>query len=293
MTLKYLPQPVTNVEPIVKGTGWDVYSIKGREVYVKREDLSVPDPGPKFSKIRGLNLHLDKILQERGPVHIGILDTRHSKAGWGTAYLCNLKGMPCVNYYPLLKAELGKAIVRPNQLHAAALGANLVPLASTYPGYILKQFANKLFYEAYPLGEMLPVGLKLDESVEATYIELLTYTPEELLHGDWVISISTGTIAAGVLKALDELKFTNSFVLHMGYSRSIDHAANYILTKAGLKNVGFDLDFVDEGFDYADKVDNKSIPFPCNEYYDAKAWNWLEANLGELRDPVVFWNIGE
>jgi len=293
MSLKYLPQPVNADNPVVTGTDWNVYQIADTTVHVKREDLSVPSPGPKFSKIRGLNVYLDKVLEERGPVHVGILDTQHSKAGWGTAYLCNLKSIPCVNYYPLLKRELGRAVVRPNQLHAAALGAILVPLSSSFPGFILKQFAKKLFKTHYPEGVMLPVGLKLDESVNATYRELIDYTPKELLNYDWVISISTGTIASGVIKALEELGFEHSLILHMGYSRSVDACYDYMLGKAGLQDMRFDVEFVDENYSYADKVDNSAIPFPCNEYYDAKAWNWLISHLDELSNPVVFWNIGE
>jgi hypothetical protein len=33
-------------------------------------------------------------------------------------------------------------------------------------------------------------------------------------------------------------------------------------------------------------------PFPCNPWYDRKAWHWLRYNVGSLVPPVLFWNIG-
>jgi hypothetical protein len=49
--------------------------------------------------------------------------------------------------------------------------------------------------------------------------------------------------------------------------------------------------FVDEGYAYGDRVSG-TVPFPCNPYYDAKAWRWLERSASSLAGPVVFWNIG-
>jgi hypothetical protein len=34
-------------------------------------------------------------------------------------------------------------------------------------------------------------------------------------------------------------------------------------------------------------------PFPCNPYYDLKAWEWLMKNKGQLEEPILFWNIGQ
>ena len=56
--------------------------------------------------------------------------------------------------------------------------------------------------------------------------------------------------------------------------------------------VPYELKLVDDGYAYKDKVGTDDIPFPCNEYYDAKAWRWLLSNIGMLEQPIVFWNIG-
>jgi hypothetical protein len=42
---------------------------------------------------------------------------------------------------------------------------------------------------------------------------------------------------------------------------------------------------------YSAAVDGE-CPFPCNPYYDLKAWRHLVTHLDAYRDPVLFWNIG-
>lgn len=52
------------------------------------------------------------------------------------------------------------------------------------------------------------------------------------------------------------------------------------------------LDLIDEGYAYADQVE-VPVPFPCNPYYDRKAWKWIMDNRGSLVGEIVLWNIGE
>jgi len=39
-------------------------------------------------------------------------------------------------------------------------------------------------------------------------------------------------------------------------------------------------------------IENMHCPFPCNPYYDRKAWKWLIENYTDLQKPILFWNIG-
>lgn len=65
-------------------TPWELHE----GILVKREDLSCPPPGPSFSKVRGLTSWLKGLrAQLIPPTCVGVLDTRHSKAGWGGGVL--------------------------------------------------------------------------------------------------------------------------------------------------------------------------------------------------------------
>jgi len=278
---------------IIHNTPWESYSVNGIDVHVKREDLSCPDPGPGFSKVRGVTLHLQKmiynaVLRADVPVTIGVMDTRHSKAGWGVAQICNELGLRCVDFYPVLKGE-GDSL-RENQQHAKGLGAILYPMKAGMSAVLYHQ-AKKILRENWENSYMLPNGLKVPESVDSTSEEVAKYTPKSLLkEGSWVVSISSGTIGSAVWQALQDCQSNADMYFHLGYSRSLHQIRQDVYDLTGYDAKAIHM--IDQGYEYKDKVDTSWIPFPCNEYYDAKAFLWLCQNVHRLKTPIVFWNIG-
>ncbi len=76
----------------------------------------------------------------------------------------------------------------------------------------------------------------------------------------------------------------------MGYSRSEETVRK--LTHA-MTGIYFEnLTIVDEGYEYKDDAPNDYIPFPCNPFYDAKAFGWVCRHIHQLQEPIIFWNIG-
>lgn len=284
--------------PIVNGTPWDTYKVDNTWVYVKREDLCSPAPGPQFSKIRGVERHLQKIVQERGHVPIGVLDTLHSKAGWGVAWLCNYMGLRCYDFFPVYKHEwvMDGFIPRENQIVANSFGAELWPMEAGRSAILYHAAKKSLSKYTSGRGYMMPNALKLPESVDATDQELVEHTPKELYceGGTWVISASSGTIAAGVLRGLTEVTggflYNICLVVHLGYSRPANAVMDY-LYKASRVSTKADIVIVDEGYEYKDAV-KCECPFPSNPHYDLKAWKWLSTHAHNLEEPVVFWNVG-
>jgi len=288
---------------LIDNTPWEQYDIDDTwPVWVKREDLCCPDPsGPHFSKIRGVVSYLTKFNHD---TTMGVLDTYHSKAGRGVAYLCHHLGLKCIVFYPVYKDEYLEPgtpsdgwfpdhKIRMHQQVAANLGAQIVPLQAGRSCVLYHQAKKVLAQMTDDRGVMMPNGLCLQETVVATAMEARTYTPDDIYaKGTWVVSISSGTICAGVVRGLYNAWEQSAVILaHMGYSRSKDAARKYITQMAGVIP-GDNLRFIDENYAYKDGVDNADIPFPCNEYYDAKAWLWLIDNIEHLEQPVVFWNIG-
>jgi len=270
------------MDNLIISTPIELFDVDGKSIYVKREDLCTPEEGPQFSKIRGVAEFLQNL--EPG-TEVGVLDTFHSKAGWGVAWLCQKLGFQCHNFYPVYKTEgsIDYHTLRLNQQKSKGFGAILHPLPagrSCILYHKARSFMNNL-----PNGIMLPNALKLPSSISATAKEVYT-VPEYLLCGTWVISISSGTIAAGVMQGLDELGAIPDIILHMGYSRSKDSVRSYVAKYSTLIP-----QLVDEGYSYKDAA-TMECPFPCNEYYDLKAWRWLLGNYYSLKKPVIFWNIG-
>lgn len=273
---------------IIEGTPWEKHACHKVWVWVKREDLCSPDPGPSFSKLRGVETRLRRLKLE-GITEIGVLDTYHSKAGWGVSWLCSLLSLKCYNFYPKYKGDTG---LREQQEMSSELGAIMKPLKAGRSSILFHQAKKQLVELTDDKGYMMPNALKLGESVDATAVEVVEYTPERLKGGTWVISISSGTLGAGVIKGLCQLGLEDdvTVILHLGYSRSESAVVKYLSEAAGCWVE--DTYLVDEGFDYKAKVPHEDIPFPCNPYYDAKTWRWLEVMGEDLKQPIVFWNIG-
>lgn len=275
---------------IVNNTPVETYELNGVPILVKREDLCAPLPGPSFSKIRGVVAHL----KNRPETTIGCLDTYHSKAGWAVAYVCNLLGKNSVDYWPRFKRDGAADAPRVQQQHARQLGADLVDIPAGRSA-ILYHTAKKHLRENYPDSYLMPNALKLPESITENAAEAVRTAPHLPGSGTLVISISSGTVAAGVLKGFEEAGMLRNYnvILHMGYSRSQDATREYIENAAGL-TLGDRIKFIDEGYGYADAAKNVRVTFPCNDWYDAKAWAYLEKPgvLDAIEGPVVFWNIG-
>jgi len=148
-------------------------------------------------------------------------------------------------YYPYTKTE-GMECVRPYlRICRDRFGAELRPLRATKSAVLWYQ-ARKDLAERNPGAYLFPNGLKLNESIEETRREVLT-TPPGLMNGTWVVSVSSGAIAKGVAKALAQVGFGGTLVLHMGYSRSRDGLLRYM----GEYLHGYKVEVVDEAIDRA------------------------------------------
>ncbi len=265
-------------------TPWLDYRLKsGLIVHVKREDLCMD--GAAFSKVRGVEKHLTT----RKELNIGVLDSLHSKAGWGVSQICKEMGKKAVVFYPRYKGETG---LRENQIKCRKEGADLVPLQAT-ASYILKHRAARILSETYKDSYMLPNGLQLSESVHETALEVRRNTPESYFFNSvWVISVSTGTIAAGVITGIASGSHSGiDIVLVKGYS---DRKNKSILKKIReyTSMNGMRITIIDGGYNYKDAVEYP-CPFPSNEYYDLKAWKWLDSARLPFNKQIIFWNIGK
>jgi threonine dehydratase len=243
-------------------------------LWVKREDLACPKPGPPFSKTRGVYA---RVLSRPEKV-IGVLDTYHSQAGHAVARACQILNKKCITFYPEYKYEPGH---RPPQDRAEELGAELVGLPagrSCILFHAAKKHVEKLG------GYMMPNALKLEESITETAKEVGLSPPER-----WhtvIIPASSGTIAAGVIKGFQESGGpVERFIVHLGYSRSEEALRKYLPEAT--------IEVVDEGYSYKDKArPGKTPPWPCNEYYDLKAFRWWLSNMHRYSGCTLFWNIG-
>ncbi len=267
--------------PVLSGTRFEEMTMHGRPLFIKHEEECAPIGAPPFSKLRGVYEHI----QQRPEALIGVLDTGHSKAGWAVAWSASQLHKRVINYYPKSKSDKELPF---QQSQSALYGAVMVPLPPGRSSVLYHAAKSHLFKHASAY--MMPNALKLKETVEQTANEVIQFTPDSLLTKEctWVISISSGTIAAGVLRGLYTKEAQCAVVLHMGYSRPHRAVMAYLSKMAG--PIIPRISLVDEGWGYSERSE-AIAPFPCNAFYDAKAWQWMHQQF-DWPGPVIFWNIG-
>ena len=252
-------------------------------LWVKREDLSCPKPGPPFSKTRGVYSRV----KSRPEEVIGVLDTFHSQAGHAVARACQILGKKCVNFYPVYRREIqpdGTHPLRNPQLRSSELGAELIPLEAGR-SCILYHRAKKET-EARS-GYIMPNALKLEESVSETAKEVPAIKFDVV-----ILPASSGTIASGVIRGFTERGMSPKFIIHLGYSRSHEEVDRYIRQMSNSPKAVLKL--IDEGYSYKDVAeDGPTPPWPCNAYYDLKAFRWwMKVRSVYAGKKVLFWNVG-
>lgn len=259
-------------------------------LWVKREDLCCPG-GPNFSKMRGVYARL----AARPEQAIGVLDTYHSQGGWAVARAGAILGKRVIDFYPVYKRDPGP---RAPQFGAQRCGAELVGLQAGMSAVLWHQAKAKLYQMTGTRGSegdayMFPNGLQLHESIRETAMEVCRTTfpawPDTV-----IVSASSGTIAAGVVSGFLShpdamLEDMPTFMIHMGYARSRDKLRARFPAEAQGR-----LQLIDEGYAYKDAArPGAAAPFPCNPYYDLKAWRWMMEHRDMFtQSRVLFWNIG-
>jgi 1-aminocyclopropane-1-carboxylate deaminase/D-cysteine desulfhydrase-like pyridoxal-dependent ACC family enzyme len=254
------------------------YSILGRTVFVKREDLFGVYPAPPLGKLRGLNVLLRKYHAQDVKI-VGCWDTRVSKLGQGLAALVQKFGdMHAIVSYP---ARTGEAV--PEAIRTAeALGAEIVPIRGNHVSICYAQVTKIV---AKRRGTMLPFGLECPESVTAIASEAASLPPE-LSAGTIVLCCGSGVTLAGLLRGLRGLPRR---VIGVSSGRSVTKIMACL--SRYLDGIPKCVEINPASMPYNHCLDFR-CPFPAHPNYDLKAWKFLVDNIDSLRDPVFFWNIG-
>lgn len=277
---------------IVNNTPIETYKVNGKSIDVKREDLCSLPPGPPFSKMRGIYSYL-KRLKSEGIETVGYAESAISMAGWGLAYLCHILNMTLVIFDPQYKETpptLAFHRENWNKFHPTIVPIKAGRTSVNY--YIGRKWLN----EHYPNAVMLPIGMHCEETIQETAKEVLKLKKK---YSNIIVPVGSGTICAGVVRGFRE-KFEHgpyNIIGIMSRSGDVRRKRNEIIEKSGVINASLlimkiKLEIVDPGYQYTDSI-YMEYPFPCNPFYDGKAWEWLNINLGNLREPILFWNIGQ
>lgn len=279
---------------MIQNTTIEKYKIGLQEIFVKREDLACSAPGPPFAKVRGLYPVLKK-LKAQGITHFGYMDTSISMAGWGLSYFCKKMGLKAVIFYPVYKN--GKRHNQEFQIKKwKEFGATIIPFEKPNRLMINWYRARKILKEGYPDSEMLPQGLPFEETIEKVSDEVKKDFEIFQKIKTIVLCIGSGTMASGILRGLHSIIAKTEIYGIVVAPKDTARMKKKIYNMAGVDEKGFfafkgRVNIIDHGFQYTDK-EMIECPFPCNPYYDLKAWKWMVENIDKIEHPALFWNVG-
>lgn len=277
---------------IQNNTPVEQYFIGEHPVFVKREDLGALSPAPPFSKCRGLEKHLLH-LKEKGIDTVGYAETAISMAGWAVACFAKNLGMKAIIFNPIFVNE-NIPILDYHRKKWKEFGAKVLDIKGGRAKINFYQGRN-ILHQMNPKAEMLPLGLRVPESIEETAREF-TRTCLSNNFKTVVVPVGSGTICAGILKSVKQQGLGWLKVYGICTRKESQDKKKLIYQKAdylagGLMGDPDILELPDVEWEYTDQA-KTSCPFPCHPYYDLKAWMWLKDNIKNLHKPVLFWNIG-
>jgi hypothetical protein len=301
---------------VIKNTPVEVYTGGNGIVFVKREDLCAPEGAPPFSKIRGIVRRLRKLKRE-GVKVVGYVETSISMAGWGLCWAANLiGGIKVVIFDPIYKTKQETLDFHREQWKKFK-NIEIIPIKA---GMAKVNFyiGKRILQKEYPDGVLLPLGLPFYETIEETKREF--ETTKRVIRRRYreriktvVSCVGSGTIFAGLISGVSNDRFESFRGVNTRYTRYLEAQKINIIKKSLLTGEEFhgflnkkrkpggglkrstkkvDFDIIDLGYDYTQPAVGIDCPFPCNPYYDLKAYKWMQENIELLERPILFWNIG-
>lgn len=275
------------------------YKHDNQTFYVKREDLACSPPGPPFAKVRGLFKVLEKLKEQKVDT-VGYMETAVSMAGWGITYFCKQLGMHAVIYYPEYKDgyRFNQSMFIPKWKE---FDGEVIPLEKPNLMQINAIRAKKLFDERFPNGVFFAPGLKFKETIFEVEREAKKAI-EDLKPKTIVCAVGSGVMMTGVLRGIHSSGIKVNTILGVKVHRETnsEKKKEYILKLGNFGDGFFDIDLskvtdsfeiVNGGYLY-EEIPQIEKKFPCNSFYELKAYKYMIDHLKELEKPVLFWNIG-
>lgn len=263
------------------------HTLCGLPVYVVRDDLCSPFPGPNFSKVRGVYARL-RHLAEEGTTTVSSQDTGISRVGWGVSWLCRQLGLRHINVYAQ------RQDINFYQRMSRAWGGELLPVHGSFSSAMRAQ-ADKAITPLADSYTALPIGLSMPETLWE-HADLMRRLDSRLFSGTVVVVASSGTIAASLLYAMGVIGATGDlFVIQSSTfsnrERKIETLVHSALAQGAPMHSSPKLILRTPGWKYTESFPEPP-PFPSDIYLDRKAWAWLWGNVRALRPPITFWNVG-
>ena len=267
---------------LTEDTPLELYHIKGREVWVKRDDLMGDGMIlPPWGKIAALFELVKKFVDKSKPlVHLSV---DGSWTAWALGAICEELGIEFYAAHPDSKKISQEYLGMIKEMYPKT---NLYPIRPN----MMQIMYNSLKKDAREKGwQMLPYAFDHD-----FYKDYLAERIQPFTHFDnLVVSSGSGVTLSGLAKGYyrEELKEFFPQVKRKIWTTCVSSVSsiNKTLKKSGIP---IPLNIRKSEYLFENRLDGYETPFPCNQFWDVKQWKWLEENIDQIEGTILFWNIG-
>ena len=263
-------------------TPLEEYKIKGRSVWVKRDDLMGDGINlPPWGKIAAVYELVKKYVDPTKPLtHLSV---DGSWTAWVLSAICEDLGIEFYASYPdskkISQEYLGLIREMYPKTHLNPIRPNMMQI-----------MYNSLKGQAQEKGwQLLPYAFNHD-----FYKNYLADRIQPYAHFDnLVVSSGSGVTLSGLVKGYyrEELKEFFPKVNKKVWTTCVSSESSI---KKTLQSSGIPIliNIRKSEFLFENRMEDYSVPFPCNQFWDIKQWHWLENNIDQIEGTILFWNIG-
>jgi hypothetical protein len=263
-------------------TPLELYHIKGREVWVKRDDLMGDGMVlPPWGKVAALYELVKKYIDKSKPLtHLSV---DGSWTGWALAAICEELDIEFHVSHPDSKKISQEYLGMIKEMYPKVY---LNPIRPN----MMQIMYNSLRGQARENGwQMLPYAFDHDFYKDYLAERIQPYTHFDNL----VVSSGSGVTLSGLARGYyrEELKEFFPQVKKKIWTTCVSSVSsiNKTLKKSGIP---IPLNIRKSEYLFENRLDGYEAPFPCNQFWDIKQWKWLEEHIDEIEGTILFWNIG-
>ena len=257
----------------------ETYTIEGKKVHVKRDDLMGDGKEhPPWGKLTAVQNVLNHLNPQKPIIHLTVYG---SWTGWALSEVTKELGYEFIMAYPDSKKFPKQQLER---------APNLCPIKPN----MMKIMYNKVGQIAREKDYIrLPYAFDHHVYIE-TQRKRLQEVKKELDFDHLVVSSGSGVTCLGFVlehepyPTLFETRSERTFhtICVSGENTIKKKFADHQIQASG------QIEIIKSEFEFDDMMEWYETPFPCNEFWDKKAWYWLEKNIQKFEGEILFWNLG-
>lgn len=244
---------------------------------VSRDDMQGDNkklpPWGKLLYLRNLVAQLDKSKP------LIALNVYGSWSGWALSAFCKEQGLKFRMVHPNTKLITEEYLEK-----VTSNGAELHPLRPNMMAVLGAQMRNYGNENGY---QYLPYAFDHAFYLNACISRMSDFIERHGPYDNLVISSGSGVTTTAATTAF--LRYNPKgkvFGITVGTVKSTTK------TLANRNRMVDNVSIIQSPWAFNDLMPDRGAPFPCNQFWDKKAWCWLEDNISSVKGKTLFWNLG-